>query len=172
MKKVFFAILLLVANFSFSQLSVFDVARKGTLQEIESLYKANPDAINQVNESGNSPLILACYKGNEEVAKFLIKNVKEINYNTGMGTALMAAIVKGNESLTKHLLENKADVNLTDANGTTALMYAVQFQNVALVELLLQYKADKNLKNKEGKTAFEIAVFTGNQEIINKLKNI
>ena len=172
MKNIFLILSVLVFSFGFSQTNVFDIARKGTLQEMEFLHKTNPDVINQVNEGGNSPLILACYKGNVEVAAFLIKNVKDINFNSPMGTALMAATVKGNVDLVKLLLENKANINATDGNGITALIYAVQFQNHEMVKILLEHKADKNIKNKEGKTAFEFAVFSGNQTIINQLKNI
>ena len=172
MKNIFLTLSVLVFSFGFSQTNVFDIARKGTLQEMETLHKTNPDAINQVNEGGNSPLILACYKGNVEVAAFLIKNVKDINFNSPMGTALMAATVKGNVDLVKLLLESKANINATDGNGITALIYAVQFQNHEMVKILVEHKADKNIKNKEGKTAFEFAVFSGNQTIINQLKNI
>jgi ankyrin repeat protein len=56
--------------------SIFDVARSGTVAEVKDMMKQNPDIINQTNESGFSPLILACYRGNVEVAKFLIDNVK------------------------------------------------------------------------------------------------
>ena len=172
MKNIFLTLSVLVFSFGFSQTNVFDIARKGTFQDMEFLHKTNPDAINQVNEGGNSPLILACYKGNVEVATFLIKNVKDINFNSPMGTALMAATVKGNVDLVKLLLESKANINATDGNGITSLIYAVQFQNHEMVKILVEHKADKNIKNKEGKTAFEFAVFSGNQTIINQLKNI
>ncbi len=55
--------------------SIFDVARSGTVSEVKELMKQNPDIINQTNESGFSPLILACYRGNTAVAEFLMKNV-------------------------------------------------------------------------------------------------
>lgn len=150
--------------------TVFDVARNGTLIEIQNLNKSNPELINTVNESKSSPLILACYRGNIEVAKFLIQNVKDINYNSDMGTALMAATYKNQLELVKLLLENKANPNATDANGTTALLLAVQFKNIPLVKLLLEYKADKTIKDSKGKTAFEYAAFSENEQIINLLK--
>jgi uncharacterized protein len=150
--------------------TVFDIARSGTLIEIQNLTKSNPDLINTINESKSSPLILACYKGNIEVAKFLIKNVKDINYNSDMGTALMAATYKNQTELVQLLLDNKANPDATDANGTTALSLAVQFQNIPLVEMLLKHKADKTIKDNKGKTPFEYAAFSGNDPIINLLK--
>ncbi|MEL1254996.1 ankyrin repeat domain-containing protein [Flavobacterium sp. DGU38] len=150
--------------------TVFDIARSGTLTEIQILNKSNPDLINSLNENKTSPLILACYRGNTEVAKFLIENVKDINYNSDMGTALMAATYKNYPQLVKLLLEKKANPNLTDANGTTALSLATQFKNSELIKLLLDYKVDKTIKDNKGKTAFEYAVFSQNEEIINLLK--
>jgi len=89
------------------QNKIFDVARNGTLKEIQELHQFNPNLINTVNENKSSPLILACYRGNTEVALYLIKNTKDINYNSGMGTALMAAVVKGNLELVKALINAK-----------------------------------------------------------------
>jgi len=151
-------------------LNVFDVARKGTLEQAKALHKQDPKIFNTVNDAGYSPLILACYRGNNEVAKFLIENGSDINGTSSMGTPLMASIVKGNAEIATLLIKHKADVNITDANGTTALMYAVQFKNIPLTKLLLDHKADKTKLDKTGKTAFEYAVFSNNQEIINLLK--
>lgn len=155
---------------AFSQQDIFDIARKGTAEQAAMAMKKNPDIINSVNVEGYSSLILACYRGNVPVANFLIKNVKDINGNSPMGTPLMAAVVKGNMEIVQALLENNANPNLTDANGTTALMYAVQFKNGDIIKLLLNYKADKSQIDNKGKTAFEYAVFSNNEEIINLLK--
>ena len=167
-----FILLFFLTNFSFAQekLDVFDVARKGTVDQAKDLMKSNPQIFDVTNQEGYSPLILACYRNNNEVAKFIIENGGDINGNSNMGTPLMAAIVKGNNEIAQLLIEKKADLNLADKNGITALIYAVQFQNKTVLANLLQNKADKNHKDKEGKTAFEYAVFAGNEEIINLLK--
>lgn len=157
--------------FSISQIKDnFDIARSGTLKEIKALHKKNPKSIDAVDKNGTSMLILASYRGNIDVAKFIIKNTKNIDYVSEMGTALMGATYKGQLDLVNILLDNKANPNVADANGTTALMLAIQIQKVDLVNLLLKYKADKTLKTKDGKTAFEFAAFSGNETIINTLK--
>lgn len=167
-----FILLFFLTNFSFAQekLDVFDVARKGTVDQAKDLMKSNPQIFDVTNQEGYSPLILACYRNNNEVAKFIIENGGDINGNSNMGTPLMAAIVKGNNEIAQLLIEKKADLNLADKNGITALIYAVQFQNKTVLAKLIQNKVDKNHKDKEGKTAFEYAVFAGNEEIINLLK--
>lgn len=151
--------------------SIFDIARSGTVSEVKELMKQKPDVINQTNENGFSPLILACYKGNIEVANFLIDNVKDVNYKSQEGTALAGLAVKYNKDLVEHLLKKNADPNITDATGSTPLFWAVKFGNKELTELLLKYKASKSIEDAEGKTPFEYALQTKNQEIINLLKN-
>lgn len=151
--------------------SIFDIARTGTVTEVKELMKQNPDIINQVNENGFSPLILACYRGNTEVAKFLIDHVKDVNYKSREGTALAGLAVKYNRELTENLLKRNADPDIADSTGYTPLFWAVKFGNKELVELLIQYKADKTKKDSAGMTPFEYALQTNNKEIINLLKN-
>jgi len=170
MVKFYVVAIVLFTQLVFCQKEVFSVARNGSVSEMETLYKQNPEIINSSNENGYSPLILACYRSNIPVVKFLIEKGAEINKVSDMGTALMAATVKKNTEMVQLLLDKKADPNITDPNGTTALIYAVQFNAPELIKLLLKYKADKNLKDKSGKTAFEYAAFSGNEAIINLLK--
>lgn len=171
-KKYFLQVLFLYANVCFAQsnITVFEVARKGTLDEANQILKTNPKAFNVINDEGFSPLTLACYRANNEVAKLIIKKGCDINQKSAMGTPLMASIVKANDEMIAFLLLKNVDVNLTDENGITALMYAAMFKNKNAVTLLLQNNADKTKKDAKGKTAFEYAVFSGEEEIINLLK--
>ncbi len=150
---------------------VFDTARYGTVAEMKQLEAKDKNIINSVSPMGFSTLILACYRGNTEVAEYLAKRVKDINYKSDNGTALAAAAVKGDTKMAKVLLENKADPNIADDLGVTPLVYAVQFENIDLIKLLLEYNASKTYKDKEGRTPQDHAEFTKNQEVINLLKN-
>jgi len=165
-------LLLLMINLVYAQdhKDVFEIARRGTAEEAVLYLKSNPNAFNTVNSDGFSPLLLACYRSNNEVAKLLIETGCDINQKSSMGTPLMAAVVKGNSTIVQYLLLKNANVNLTDENGTTALMYAVMFKNKEIVTMLLQKNANKSMLDNKGKSAFEYAVFTGNEEIINLLK--
>ena len=171
-KSILIVIVALISNLIFSQetLNVFDIARKGTVEQAKEKFKDNPNSFNVLNDEGYSPLLLACYRSNNEVAKYLINIGSDINGKSKFGTPLMACIVKGNNEIATFLIQSKADINAADSNGTTALIYAVQFQNTTILKLLMENKVDKNHKDQEGKTAFEYAVFSGNEEIINLLK--
>lgn len=168
MKKVIaIVVLVLSINQVFCQeKNVFDIARKGTLAEIQNLYKKQPEVINTINESKSNPLILACYRNNEEVALFLIDKVKDINYNSGMGTALMAGVMSGNIAIVKKLIASKADLNQGDTYNKTALIYAAFFNKNEIAKLLIEAGADKNLKDSDGKTALDFANFNKNTELI------
>ncbi|MBC7643007.1 MAG: ankyrin repeat domain-containing protein [Flavobacterium sp.] len=171
MKKQFSIIIVfLVFVINAQTKNIFDIARSGTIKEMKSAFKKNPDCINELNSNKSSTLILASYRGNIEVAKFLINNIKNINYVSDMGTALMGATYKNQIDLVQLMIFKNADINLQDLNGNTALMLAVQTKNLSMVQLLSNNKADKTIKNKEGKTAFEFAVFSGDDNIINMLK--
>ena len=173
MKKIILTLLFILSCaicFCQETITVFDIARKGTLDQIKEVVREDPKVVDLVNKDGFSPLILACYRGNNEVAKFLIDKGCNVNQKSSMGTPLMAAVVKGNMEMIAVLLNNKADINGTDENGVTALIYAVQFVNREAVKILLKNKADKTKIDKQGKTAFEYSIFSGNEEIINLLK--
>ena len=162
---------MLFINAAFAQSSnCFDIARKGSLSDIKLLFEKDKNSINVIDEKGSSMLILACYRGNHEVAQFLIDNGANLNYVSTNGTALMACVFKNEFQLVDELLQKKANLDLTDGNGITALMLAVQLNNVQMVKKLINAKANTALKCKQNKTAFEYAVFSNNEEIINLLK--
>jgi uncharacterized protein len=172
MKTLLLLCLLLIGHHSIAQdQNVFTIARTGTVKEMTELWKSNPALIDSKNENGHTPLILATYRVNIEVAKFLIEKCKNINEKTDMGTALMAAVVKENKELTELLLLRGADPNLSDNTGLTALMYAAQFKNADLVNMLLKYKADPKIKNQDGKTASDFANTAGDKKIITLLNS-
>lgn len=171
MKRIYILLLLLTINVVFAQTSTcFDVARKGSLSEIKLLFEKDKHIVNAIDENGSSILILACYRGNHDVANFLIENGSDLNYVSPNGTVLMACVFKNEHKLVDKIVEQKANLDLTDANGLTALMLAVQIKNVEMVERLIKAKASKEIKCKQNKTAFEYAVFSGNEDIINLLK--
>ncbi|WP_298224576.1 ankyrin repeat domain-containing protein [Flavobacterium sp.] len=167
MKRILTFTFLLFAFLANAQVkNIFDVARKGNLQEVQELYKKDPKLIDSVDDRKSSPLILASYRGNTEVALFLADKTKNLNYNSGMGTALMAAVMSGNVSIIEKLIAVKADLNQADNTGKTALIYATFFNKTDIVKLLLKAGADKNAKDADARTALDYANFNKNTELI------
>ena len=153
----------------FSQQSIFDVARSGTVDDVKKLMEINPDTINKADVTGYLPLTLACYRRNKSVAVFLAERVKDINGGSDYGTALMAAVFKDEEDLVETLLKFKANPNISDTQGTTPLHYAAIKRNETIVKLLMDANADVTKKDIRGKTALDYAKVTNSQNIIKLL---
>lgn len=151
--------------------NIFDIARTGTVAEVTALFKQNPKILNEINDAGYSPLILACYRGNTEVAAFLIHNGADINYNNSMGTPLLAAVVKNNVSIVQQLLNKNADIEAKDNNGTTALIYAAMFKNHEISKMLVQAKANYQTKDNRGNSALDYAILADDDTLIQILKS-
>ena len=164
--RLFILFFLLFGNTQAQNLDVFSISRKGTLEQIQEIYLKNPQSINSISENKSSPLILACYRNNEAVALFLVDKVEDINYNSGMGSALMAAVMSGNITIINKLISLKADLNLKDVQGKTALIYAVFFNKNDIVKSLLKAGADKKITDNEGRAALDYANFNKNTELI------
>ena len=84
---------------------------------------ANPNKIN--TGSGNSPLYLAAFHGDQFVAELLIKRGANIlNENRGGNTALHIAAYHGNTDVVKLLLNHGADPKAQNNLGENALAFA------------------------------------------------
>lgn len=166
-KSIIVVMTLLLSFFVQSQeRTIFDIARNGTLEEITVLYNSKPEIINTVNDRNSSPLLLACYKGNREVALFLLDRVTNINSNSGMGSPLMAAVMSGDLVIVQKLIQKKADLNQVDTQGKTALLYATFLNKTEIAKALILAGANKNSIGNDGKTALDFAVFNKNTELI------
>lgn len=157
-------------NFSFAQEDIFKIARTGSVLELQSLFQKNPELLDKKDTNGFTPLILATYNGNLQVANFLIDHTTEINYNAPMGTALMAAVVKQEKDLIQHLLEKNASPNVYDNNGKSALIYASIFKFYEIAALLIHYNADVNHKDSRGNSALDYAILANDDAMIQTLK--
>lgn len=172
MKRIIFFLFIIGYSQLYSQVNIFDATRQGDLNEVISVYSKDPDVINKRNNEGYSPLILACYHGNEEVVKFLVDKVKDINQTSQYGSALMAAVIKGNNKIIEHLLDRNANTNIIDKNGTTAMHYAVMFRNYDALKLLMQANADIKIKDNSGKSPLDYASVYNDKKLKKILKHI
>ncbi len=171
-KLVLSCVSILAFNFCYCQITndVFDIGRKGTVEQAKEKLKENPKSFNVVNDEGYSPLLLACYRGNNAVAKFLIESGSDINGKSKFGTPLMACIVKANNEIAKLLIDKKADLEFADGNGTTALIYATNFKNYEIVSALVKAKANVAFKDSKNSTALDYALLANDDKLIEILK--
>lgn len=131
------------------------------------------------DDKNQTPLMLAMYKGYEEVAKKILKlvpadkkkdyvNAKNSSYNA---TALFYAIQSNNKEMVELLLNAGADINEKTRFDNTPLMMAAEDGYKGIVKLLLQEGADISIKNEHGNTALDIVKNREHrEEIIQLLK--
>lgn len=151
--------------------NIFDAVRYGDLKSVKQYVEINKNVLDTLNSHNHSLLILAAYYEQLPIVEYISSKAKNLNHNSGDGTALAAAVVKNNLEVIMILLNHKVDVNLADVKGISPLMYAIIFQNIKVIKLLIEHGADKKQTDNSGKSCFEYAILSGNQQIINLLKN-
>ncbi|MEO1624133.1 MAG: ankyrin repeat domain-containing protein [Bacteroidota bacterium] len=75
----------------------FQLLREGLHEQVEAAITANPDVINQKDQRGFTPLILACYNDNLGLARLLLDRGANVDAVDAKGnTALMGVVFKQN----------------------------------------------------------------------------
>jgi uncharacterized protein len=118
--------------------------------------------LNSMSPDGETPLMMAVFKGLNELAIEMIEKGADVN-QTGW-TPLHYAATAGNVQLIKVLLEKHAYIDAESPNKTTPLMMAAQYGTAGAVKLLLEEGADASLKNSLGLTAIDFAQQANKQD--------
>jgi len=131
------------------------------LKLLEVLLKKEKINVNQQNQFGHTPLMVAImnYKKNRDMVHMLIQNTKiDVNIKDKRGnTSLMYAIKNSQKNMIKEILKIKnIDVNLQNDDGNTALHLASIRELRDIIPLLYyHHEIDLHLKNNLGLTASE-----------------
>jgi uncharacterized protein len=129
--------------------------REPSLKAAQVLIDWSKTDVNILNAKGESPLMLAILKGQQEVVDQLLKKGADVN-KTGW-TPLHYAASSGQVTMISQLIENSAYIDAESPNGTTPLMMAAMYGSTAAVKLLLDEGADPQLKNQQGLSALDFA---------------
>ena len=130
-------------------------------------------SINKGNNTGSTPLLLACEYGDLEIAEKLL-NFRSVDVNSAdnIGASpLLRAVMGGFTELVSKLLENpKIEVNKPNANGDTPLLHAANkgFRNI-VASLLKHRDIDVNSSNIKGYTSLMCASDKGFEGIVKLL---
>ena len=122
--------------------------------------------VDDPNNSGATPLILACGSGHLKVAQILHGSGASLTHKVSGGlNCLHSAAIHGRKELVSWLLSGGVDIDEPSDAGTTALMFALNFAkkkgDFAATRLLIECGANLSLKvdNEEliGEAIFKIA---------------
>lgn len=120
--------------------------------------------LNLSNRFGETPLMLAVFKGEEDMMNTLIKRGADVN-GARNWTALHYAATEGRESMLKTLIQKGADVNAQTNAGVTALHMAARKPSRAAVMTLLRAGAYRDLCTDRGLSPADFAMKAGDEEL-------
>lgn len=134
---------------------LFLALREPSPKAAQVLIQAPKIDVNVLSQDGESPLMMAVFKGEVEIAQKLIEMGADVN-KTGW-TPLHYAATIGHVRLINILLAKYAYIDAESPNKTTPLMMAAGYGTASAVKLLLEEGADVSLKNDLGLTAMDFA---------------
>ncbi|MGZ3776800.1 MAG: ankyrin repeat domain-containing protein [Mucilaginibacter sp.] len=149
-------------------ISLFEASAVGKFDVVAHLLYTNPEAVNEYAEDGFTPLGLACYFGQFEVARYLVLKGADVNLpsNNGFNVLPIHSAAAGNYTeIVRMLVANGANVNVKQQAGATPLHSAAQNGNLEMLILLLENGAETEARMEGGKLPADLAREKGFTEI-------
>jgi len=137
--------------------------RDGSLKSARVLIDWPKTNVDKRTDKDETPLMLACIRGQADVARRLIARGADVN-KTGW-TPLHYAASSGQIEIIRMLLDQNAYIDAESPNGTTPLMMAAMYGTAEAVKLLLDAGADPSVKNQFGLRAAEFAKQAGREDL-------
>ena len=158
-----------------SDFSFDEAVAAGILDQVKESIEANEVLVAQFCEDGFTPIGLATFFGQKEVAQYLFDAGADpsINANNAMKvSAIHAAAATGNFELMELYVSNGYDVNIPQMNNITPLQSAAYRGDLEMVKLLARHGADPKIESVDGIDAFGYAKEGGHEEVLFYLKSI
>lgn len=150
------------------KLDIFDGAALGETVLVLRELDRDPALIGAYSSDGWTPLHLAAFFGNLDLALKLIERGAEVDArstNAMKNTPLHAAAAGRKTELVRLLLNEGADPNARQQGGWTALQAAAQNGDRPIVELLLAHGAELNARADNNQNALDLALGKGHQDV-------
>ena len=177
-------------------ISFFDAIKQGNRYEVERQLIVDP-ALIHVKENGLSPILIAAYHNEPELASFLADKAVILNIFEAAATGKINHVIRllardpdlvnayaqdgfqplglasyfGHYDTADYLIKAGAQVNSPARNDlkATPIHSAAAARHEKIVRLLLQHGADANLREQGGFTALHAAAQNGDVEILHAL---
>jgi ankyrin repeat protein len=149
-------------------INLFEASAAGRFDVVAHLVFTHPDSINSYADDGFTPLGLACYFGQFEVARYLVLKGADVNLPSNNGFHVFpihSAAASSYTDIARMLIDNGAMVNVKQQAGATPLHSAAQNGNLELLILLLENGAETNSRMEGGKLPADLAKEKGFEEI-------
>jgi ankyrin repeat protein len=153
-------------------LDVFAACMAGAKDRVLKLIDENPELVGAYSHDGWTPLHLACFFGQPDVAEALISrgaDVRARSHNPAQNAPLHAAAAGRNKDTVRVLLEHGAEVNARQEGGWTALHAASQNGDVEMLRLLIAGGADVQIRADNQQNALDLALGKGHQAVVEVL---
>ena len=133
-------------------------------------YLTNNAHIEQQNEAGVTPLLIAAQNGHFHICTMLLENKSHVNQTMEDGTSsLSLAVQEGYVHVCALLLENNAHIEQQSDAGVTPLLIAAQKGHFHICTLLLENNAHVNQEMEDGTSALFLAAQEGHFHICHLL---
>jgi ankyrin repeat protein len=177
-------------------LSFIDAIKQGNRAEVERQLIADPSLIH-ARENGLSPIMIAAYHGQKEIASFLADKTVAITIFEAAATGKINNILRllardpqlvnayaedgfqplglaayfGHDDVVEYLSKAGAPINSPSRNGLNAapIQSAAAAGHTKIVDLLLKQGADPNVREQGGYTPLHAAAQNGDEEMIRTL---
>jgi ankyrin repeat protein len=154
------------------ELDVFTAGMAGQKDRVLAFIAGDPALLNAYSQDGWTPLHLACFFGQPEVADALLAKGADVHArsrNPVQNMALHAAAATRNKDAVRALLEHGADVNARQHGGWTALHAAAQNGDAEMARLLIAAGADIQARADNQQNAMDLALTKGHQAVVDLL---
>jgi ankyrin repeat protein len=149
---------------------LFKAAETGDFAMVKAALDDGADP-NTTGKYGDTPLIIASFKGHLEVARELLARGADVNAREDYfgRTPLYLASWKGHLEVVRELLARGARLELKDWQGRTALYWASKEGQVEVVRELLAQGAAVGAEDNKGLTPLFVAIDHNQLEVVREL---
>ena len=153
-------------------LTIHEAAAAGIEDRVRELIKSDRTLLNSYSHDGWTPLHLAVYFNQNQVAERLIEegaNLNAIAQNAQGVSPLHSALANQNVRIAKMLVQRGADPGAASAAGFTPMHYVATYDLVEIGRMLLDRNVDVTAKTVDGRTPLDIAREKGSERVARML---